>query len=639
MWKGIFAFVCLILILSTISSVTLVQAEEEYLVYDDFESSELTQSPASTGAIGDYMIEPYTNQDGVEWLNNEEENFAQIVQDPLNGGNTALMLMDKQDSDISKGGATRIVHDRFSTQAKDSAVVVEFNFMAEEIGSNSRFRLMNKGGNHAMVSLETDGDTLVYRTKDGGKATLIENLTPNTWYHVSIKADMPTMKYDVVITGGGNAEVHNLDFYQSVSDYGRFDVNTGNSSTSVYYLDNVHMFNTPTTPVAPTEVPDVTAPGEYLIQDDFEGSWPTEPTNTKTHSFGNYDITISSNKGRNWVYDPSENYAQIVQTPTLEENLALKLHDSNGSSATEGGLTRAIHQNFLPQTLDKVVVVEFDLLGEAFGSNSRVRLMNKGGSKALVSLETSRNGLEYRTADGKKELVEDLQENTWYHFKIVLDMQLQKYNLMITGGSEVELRNQPFYQNAADLGRLDLNTGHSSISTLYFDNIQMYDPAQAPTQPTEEAGETPVEPTEEEQQPAEQLEEEEPQPVDQVTEEAGENSNHPEEPIEQPDKEQSDVVVPTDKEQSHKDKNVALEQKNEETVQEQTDRETLESNERVDASEVTQSTENVENVEDIGNNELPNTATNAGNLLAMGIVLIFAGVGLFALGRKPRREF
>ena len=508
MKKTINIVVCLLLILTfipTFNSIA-VQASDVAFVQDNFEDANLSTTPVSTGSIGNYDVETSSNKPG--WVKNDSENFVQVTKDPVNANNRVLQITDKQNGDADKGGSTRTYNKNFVQQTTDQNVAVEFDFMAEEVGSSTRFRLMNKGGNAEIVSLETSGSALMYRTA-AGLQPLLDKVAANTWYHVKVNANMPTHKFDISISGGANAAVHDQDFYQTVTDFGRFDVTTGNSSTSTYYLDNVQMYNTTTAPEAPasgavgeadpsapvsvTPNTDNTADSQspaqasqsYLINDNFDdASWPTTATNTQSSTIGNYGTEVTSNKGTAWVFNPEENFAQIIDSPVQQGNKVLKIYDAQDGSVDKGGTTRIYNKSFTPQNSDKTAIVEFDLLGESFGSSTRFRLMNQGGNTALVSLETSGKNLVYRISDTETaNLVEGIQPNTWYHFKITVDMKLAKYDLNVSGGTNTEVRNQPFYQSSTDFGRIDMNTGNSSTSALYLDNIQLYNPSVVPSQP------------------------------------------------------------------------------------------------------------------------------------------------------------
>ncbi|MCM3409986.1 pectinesterase family protein [Metabacillus litoralis] len=563
------SFILLISFIQPFAVVKVAAAGQDYFFADDFESSELTDIAVANGRIGDYYAESYSNK-GDAWVKNDEANFSQVVEDPLNTINKVLKLTDLQNGDADKGGATRIIHNSFANQGADKVAVIEFDFMAEEVGSSSRIRLMNQGGNNALVSLETSGDSLGYRTATG-LVPLVDHINTNTWYKIKITADMRSETYSVVISGGADAVARELPFYQSVSDFGRLDVNTGNSSTATYFIDNIKMYNPTVAPAAPSnvhatpgdkeaniswetvsdamkynvkrstsedgeyetvasEVTDFTfrdtglengttyfyvvsginsigegldsvpvsvtptaaqelpqPPEQYIVNDDFEGaSWPTEATNSKTGDIGSYEVEVSSNKGPAWVFDASQNYAQITDAPALANNKVLKLYDSQGANDDKGGLTRVLNQSFTPQTTDKTVIVEFDLMAETFGSGTRFRLMNQGGNNALASLEVSGGGLALRAPDSTMvQLINNPSSNTWYHIKITADLMLEKYDVIVTGGTNTELRSQPFYQSVSDFGRFDMNTGNSSISTLYLDNIQIYNPSNVPSKPTD----------------------------------------------------------------------------------------------------------------------------------------------------------
>ncbi|WP_421381664.1 pectinesterase family protein [Bacillus salacetis] len=572
--KFLQTFLSFILVVSTFLGAlpAAVQAETEtdYIVNNNFEGSEWPTEPTTTTSESfgpSYIAQVYTNQ-GDAWEFNPQQNYTQIAADPIRENNKVVKMVDDQDGTTGQGGATRLINNTFTSQGSDQIAVIEFDFMGKEFGSGIRYRLMNKGGDTVIASLETSDGSLFYRTA-AGREPLIDNLQTDSWYHVKATIDLRTKKYDVTVSGAGNSEVSNLDFYQPADEFGRLDINTGNSSTSTIFLDNVQIYNPEIPPAAPTavtaeagdqkaklswgtvsdadsynikrrtstdgpyetiaenvtdfhytdtgltngtayyyvissvnqvgeglnsEIVEVTpaadrhlpeTPEDYIIHDDFDGDgWPTEPTTENATTINDYIVEITTNQGQGWNFDPAENYAQITEDPLFASNKVMKLHDAQDGSTNEGGSTRVYNKEFPAVPNDTTVVAEFDFLAESIGSGSRFRLVNEGGDSTMVSVESTGENLVLRRADDSTvNLIEGIQSNTWYHIKITADMVLQKYDIEVSGGADAEMLAQPFYQLSENFGRLDINTGNSSTSTFYVDEVDVYEPSVVPTAP------------------------------------------------------------------------------------------------------------------------------------------------------------
>ncbi|MCO7174977.1 pectinesterase family protein [Sporolactobacillus kofuensis] len=251
---------CLTLVVSLVSDFSLVRAlaapqeSQDYMINDNFEDPGLPSNitDSITDTLGNYKVQITSNK-GEPWVFSPGDNNVQLTDDPVNPGNKVLKLYDNQDGSPDKGGSTRISNSSFSKQTNKTTVVA-FDFMGAPIGSSTRFRLTNAGVNTALVSLETSGNQLVYRKADNTTAPLLDSLQPNSWYHVKIEIDMQQALYSVNVSGAGDAEIKNVPFYQSVSDFGNFDVNTGNSSIATLYLDNIQIYTPSIVPSAPTDL-------------------------------------------------------------------------------------------------------------------------------------------------------------------------------------------------------------------------------------------------------------------------------------------------------------------------------------------------------------------------------------------------
>jgi LPXTG-motif cell wall-anchored protein len=565
---------CAILIVQFIPGLggTIAKASDTYIVNDDFEGADLPSAPTNTENtnIGNYNVSITSNK-GNAYVFDPNANYAQVVDDPLRAKNKVLKIVDNSNGSSSQGGSTRIYNNSFPKQTTGT-VAVEYDFMGDSFGSgtpSNRFRLTNAGVNTSLASIETYGNKLVYRTGPTSTdvTTLLDSLQPKTWYHVKIEADLDQKKYTVTISGGDNTVVKDLPFYQSVTDFGDFDVNTGNSSTSTIYLDNVQIYNVQAAPEAPTGlsaqanntnmnlawnavsgassynvkrsnkaagpfetiqsnvtgtsfqdsgltenttyyyvVSAVNTAGEsadsttvnatttsapavqqdYLVNDNFDtADWSANKTTATSAAIGNYDVSIASNKGTAWVFNPDQNYAQVVTDPAKTDNKALLLVDQQDGSATAGGLTSVTNNSFSKQSLDHTVVTEFDFRADSFGNGTRFRLTNAGINTVLASLEFSSNKLVYRMADGTTPTILDsLQANQWYHVKITADLQNSKYDVTVSGAGNADVHNLPFVQPVTDFGAINVNTGNSSTSNLYLDNVQIYVPSIVPAAPT-----------------------------------------------------------------------------------------------------------------------------------------------------------
>ncbi|MCM3788875.1 pectinesterase family protein [Domibacillus indicus] len=249
--------ISVILVASAISGNigTTARADDTYLMNDDFEGASWSLNPTdvATASLGPYNVSVSSNK-GAAWAYNAQDNYAQITSDPLREGNHAIKLYDNQDGAADKGGATRIYNRSFTPQTAGKTVITEFDFMAEKVGSSTRFRLTNAGINTALASLELDGKGLVYRKADGTTASLLPSVQASTWYHVKLEVDMTREVYSVFVSGGGTAELRGEPFYQKVTDFGNIDINTGNSSVSTLYVDNIQVYNPSIVPAAPAGV-------------------------------------------------------------------------------------------------------------------------------------------------------------------------------------------------------------------------------------------------------------------------------------------------------------------------------------------------------------------------------------------------
>ncbi|MCI2253092.1 pectinesterase family protein [Domibacillus sp. PGB-M46] len=234
---------------------TTAQADDTHLMNDDFEGASWSLNPtdAASTSLGSYNVLVSSNK-GAAWIYNPQDNYAQITSDPLREGNRAIKLYDNQDGAADKGGAIRIYNRSFTPQTAGKTVITEFDFMAEKVGSSTRFRLTNAGINTALASLELDGKGLVYRKADGTTASLLPSIQAGTWYHVKLEVDMTREVYSVFVSGGGTAELRGEPFNQKVTDFGNIDINTGNSSVSTLYVDNIQVYNPSIVPAAPAGV-------------------------------------------------------------------------------------------------------------------------------------------------------------------------------------------------------------------------------------------------------------------------------------------------------------------------------------------------------------------------------------------------
>lgn len=231
-------------------------------VNDTFEDPSLsaTAVTASSGSVyidstnTDYRVQISSSLSS-GWVYSASDNYAQIVDDPFNSGNKALLLFDNQGSSLK--GSTRFSR-LFTELTGNYKAVTELDFLFRDphdvnpdaastssISTGNRIRLMNASGSAALLSLETaSGNALVYRT---GSSTTnnLATIQFNKWYHVKVNADYSSQTLSIDLTdkstGASLASLSSVNFYQA-STFGMVDANSGNSSTAALYLDNIQVY-------------------------------------------------------------------------------------------------------------------------------------------------------------------------------------------------------------------------------------------------------------------------------------------------------------------------------------------------------------------------------------------------------------
>lgn len=116
-------------------------------------------------------------------------------------------------------------------------VTAEVSFMQDNAGSTAKvLRLLDAEAANAAVHIETRSNVFSYKKADGSFIPMMA-YAKQTWYKITVVADVKTQKADVYIDG--EEKIKQADFCATVANIGAVDSFTPGSSGKGHYLDNL----------------------------------------------------------------------------------------------------------------------------------------------------------------------------------------------------------------------------------------------------------------------------------------------------------------------------------------------------------------------------------------------------------------
>ncbi|MFD0676150.1 MULTISPECIES: fibronectin type III domain-containing protein [unclassified Paenibacillus] len=199
-------------------------------------------------------------------------------------------------------------------------------------------------------------------------------------------------------------------------------------------------------------VPAASAASVYLVNEDFEAG--TVPS----------DYIITPNPAT------ANNFADVRIDPKNAANKALFLNDANSTASTD---ITSIEKSFTAQTSGQVTI-EFDFLS-SLGVNSGAKIIRLLSSEGVVAanIETKSGSIfTYRRQPAVYYDLPAYVKDTWYKFKVVVDIDSQKADVYIDG--DKKLSQVPFDNSVTNIAKFDSVSPGSSSRSHYLDNIKVY---------------------------------------------------------------------------------------------------------------------------------------------------------------------
>lgn len=199
----------------------------QILVDDDFESNETNTAP-------------------VGWSVTNGTNASCTVDDDTATSNKAMKLWDNSVSKTAVPAAQAITVHTFEPQ--NNKIVAEWDFKETVLGKYTGFCLQS-GGTTAVEILTINtltsggvnyGQCLGYRDASGNKWG-IQSMSSDTWYKVTIVADIQSKTYDIYVNNV--LKINGAQFRNNVDSIDRIYFGTSIDWTTIYtYIDNVRVF-------------------------------------------------------------------------------------------------------------------------------------------------------------------------------------------------------------------------------------------------------------------------------------------------------------------------------------------------------------------------------------------------------------